>query len=93
MRISEFIKELKELQKKHGDVPILVQEDGFGGRAVFFANDIQTEEIYQSDILEASLSKEEIQEFSDKNEDLEKLETPETSFCVCIRRGSLIYST
>ncbi len=98
MIISELINQLEQAKKEFGDIHVFIQEDGFGGRAVYacVGPSKWTEEIYPGELLEhMSLEKEEIQKlFPNYNGDEESLETmEETAIGVVIKSGGLIYST
>ena len=34
MKISELIEKLTKIKEKHGDIPVLVEEEGYGGHAL-----------------------------------------------------------
>lgn len=65
MKISEAIKQLQEIMDKHGDMPLLVEMQGFGGHAEHTVSHLRFGDYYMNtDELseEYSLSNEEIKE-------------------------------
>ena len=41
IRVSKLIKELQEFEKKHGNVPVLMREDGYGGHAMHYISGVE----------------------------------------------------
>ena len=65
MKISEAIKELKSIMEKHGDLPLIIQQDGFGGHAEHTVSHLQHRKMFLSSTElseEYSLSDEQIKE-------------------------------
>ena len=79
MKISNLIEQLEKFKKEYGDVPVLIQEDGFGGRIVRMSLKIEEELLYSSELEEADLYKEDIIELMDG--DVESLEEDKEIKC------------
>jgi hypothetical protein len=40
IRISQLIKELQQFEKKYGNLPVLMREDGMGGHAMIYVSGV-----------------------------------------------------
>lgn len=94
IRISELIKTLEELKDKHGDVPVLTKEDGFGGYAIHEAALPDDYELFISDFFEEGSNTEKAKEFFPEwNGEDNTIDDIKPITCVCMYTGSTIYST
>lgn len=91
-RISELIAKLEVIKAEHGDSPMLIKEDGFGGYAIHTFGSCDIEERYAGNKFEVNLKEKEIKEiipeYDGTTESLDK-----DFNCVVFSRGTMIYST
>jgi hypothetical protein len=101
IRVSKLIKELQELQefeKKHGNVPVLMREDGMGGHAMFFVDGVCSNptEIGLYDFEDIDDNEEKVKAlFPDWDGDAETVYESDMKpvKCLEISTGEMLYST
>ena len=95
MILSKLISELESLKEKHGDLPILVQESGFGGYAMHTVSDklevnrMSLETLLTCDEPEERVIKEMFPEWDD---DLESEQNLKIGY-VTLVLGTILYTT
>lgn len=101
MQVSEFIQQLQKFLDKYGDMPVLVEESGFGGYAIKTfggisktPNNLNPTSIEEPD---ADIIKElwgvELEEGEDEDDVYEQLEKLKPIKYLEISSGATIYST
>ena len=96
MKISELIQKLEEAKQKHGDVPVLIHNSGFGGHEIAsIDNRIDDLTLRQWDFLEdTEPTKEEVEEyFPDWDGTEENCDDELESHCITLYSGYTLYST
>lgn len=97
MKISQAIKELERLKEQHGDMFILIKEDGFGGHAIhttsgFNTITLSTYEVSEG-IDEGRMTIEDAQEIFPEMTEENYEEIDDQVNCLIIQAGTMIYAT
>lgn len=95
MNISKLIAKLEALKEKHGDIPVLIVEHGFGGYAVHTtAENLNETKISPLDFENESLEDDnEFNQFKESHPDFKFETVGDRVTCVEIHGGEMIYAT
>lgn len=96
IKISELIEKLQKLQEKHGDLPVMYEEEGYGGEAMHFVSGVKQDKIYSHYLEDVDGYQKELKTLFpswEGNPDEFWEREFEPAECITIKSGGMLYST